>query len=69
MIQEPLDRSSTDEVLFHDRFDIIWRNLRVERLPWVNHHDGALRTEAETTGAPDLDLPSQTRLRDLRVQG
>ena len=67
-VQEPLDRPASHQVLPHDDLHVRGRDLRVERLPRMHHHDGTLGAEAEAPGLPDLHLSVQPAPGDLLAQ-
>ena len=68
VVQEPLDRPASHQVLPHDGLHIRGGDLRVERLSRMHHHDGTLRAEAEAPGATDLHLSVQPAPGHLLTQ-
>jgi hypothetical protein len=56
MIQEPIDPPPSQDVLLDNGFGILGLGVRVKRLIWIDDQNRPLRTEAETTRAPDLYL-------------
>jgi hypothetical protein len=65
MIQEPLNETAPEDVLFDYRLDITGLDSRVKCLARIHYHDWALFTEAKATCASHLNLTVQVVLIQL----